>query len=108
MHGLQRQAHDHMIEESIFEVAQALVHVGLHHVHPVAHAGQQLLRIVLDAVALNLPYLHQVLEQAAVAAAEVEHPLAGCDPLGDHFVVVAISSHAYTLMRSNQADSTAW
>ena len=69
--------------------------------------------IATDLYAWELPALHladvdQVLEQAAVAAAEVEYFFARLDPLGDDFIVITVGSHAYTLMRSNQAESTAW
>jgi hypothetical protein len=96
-HGLQRQAHDDVVEEAVVEAGEALFHVDLDHVDAVAGAGDDALGVVLDAVAAHLAHVAEVAQQAAVAAAEVEHPLAGLDPVGDHVVVVALVAHGSDL-----------
>ena len=60
----------------VVELAEARVDVGLQHRHAARHAGVEAVGRDLDAVPLAAAGADQVLEQGAVAAAEVEHPRA--------------------------------
>jgi hypothetical protein len=70
---LQRVDLQHHVEGVVVEDRQALVQVQLDHVDAALDAGQHVLVGDLDAVAAAAALALQVVEQGAVAAAEVEH-----------------------------------
>ena len=92
VHGLQREAHDDVVEGVVLDAGEPLLEIELQHVDAVADRRHHPLGFLLHAVAAHLAHLLQILEQPAVAAAEVEHPFAGLDPGSDDLVVVAIGS----------------
>jgi hypothetical protein len=59
--------------KAVAEHGQAFVEVELDDVHAPAHAGQHVGVVDLDAVAAAAAFALQVVEHAAVAAAQVEH-----------------------------------
>ena len=72
-----------MVETAVLEAGQAGFEVALDHVDAVADGGEHAGIVDLDAPAAHAARLDQQLEQRAVAAAEVEHALAGLHPAGD-------------------------
>ena len=72
-HRLQRLRQDHAVERRVVEAGEPLLQVALQDVDAVAHAGEHAHVVDLDAVAADVALAHQVRQQAAVAAAQVEH-----------------------------------
>ena len=80
---LQGQREHHDVERPVGEIGQALVDIGGDDRDAARHAGVEGLRGDLDALALAAPVADELLEQRAVAAAEVQHPRSGRDHVGD-------------------------
>ena len=81
---LQRVDLQHHVEALVLEGLEALVQVELQHVDAALHAGRHVGVVDLDAVAAAAALAHQVLQQRAVAAAEVEDVGAFRHQIGDH------------------------
>ena len=81
--GLQGLRQDHVVEGVVLEQGEARFQVELQDVDVVAHAGEHFRVVDLHPVAVRLVPVPQVLEERAVAAAEIQHPRAGRDPLRD-------------------------
>src|SRR5690606_8759752 len=73
--GLQRQAHDDVVEEAVLEAGQPFFQVYLDHVDAVGNARGDVGRIIFHAPAAHLAHLCEMGEQAAVTATQIEH---GC------------------------------
>ena len=73
----------HDIEARIIEGGQSLVKIELDDVHILAHTGQHIGVIDLDAVPAAAPLRLQIGQQAAVAAAQIQHPRTGRHQLRD-------------------------
>ena len=67
--------------------AQVGVGVALDDAEAAPDAGIHPRLAELDAAAVDLLEMHEVVEQRAVAAADVEHPRAGLDHVGDELQV---------------------
>ena len=61
------------VERAVVEAREAALEVALQHVDAVLHAGEEAGVVDLDAVAVGAALGAQIREQAAVAAAQVEH-----------------------------------
>ncbi|MCY1460576.1 hypothetical protein D9M71_781470 [compost metagenome] len=85
VHRLQRLGHHHHVEAVAGEVAQALVQVLLDHVHATVEAVGDVLGVDFQAIAGDLLVVAQPGQQFATAAAKVEHPAAGGNPVLDDF-----------------------
>ncbi|MNG11706.1 hypothetical protein D3C84_952630 [compost metagenome] len=94
--GLQRLGHHHHVEAVAGEVAQALVEVLLDDVDALGDALGDVVRVDLQAIAADPLVLGQPGEQFAIAAAEVEYPAAGGDPVLDD---VQVGSHGRLILR---------
>src|SRR5690606_22816386 len=81
-HRLQGLGHDHGVEAATAEVGQALdVQILLDHVHALADTGGDFFAVDLQPIALHLFVLLQVVQQHAVATAQIQHARAGLNPL---------------------------
>ena len=89
--GLERLRDDDVVEGLILETGQPAFDVHLQDVNPVIDAGKHLLRVDLDTITADATGFAQIAQQAAVAAAEVEHPLSGGNPVGDDGEVEALA-----------------
>jgi hypothetical protein len=74
---------DHEIENLAGIFDQVGVGVALHHRQAARHAGIDVLLRQFDAAPVDAFCPHQMFQQRAVAAADVQHPRAGRDHVGD-------------------------
>src|SRR5512132_3331935 len=88
-HRLQRLAEHHVVERPVWIVEQVGVGVALDYRKPGADAGVDAVAGQLDAAPVDLLELHEVVEQRAVAAADVEHSRTRLDHVGDQLQVDA-------------------
>ena len=65
---------------------------------PLPDRGENVVIVDFDAPAVHAAGVDQVAQQRAVAAAEVEHALAGLDPVGDDVEVGAAQGVRHGLM----------
>ena len=89
MRGLQRLREDHHVVGVVLHIAQPLVDVGHHHRHAPGNAGVEALVGDLHARAIAPLLADEVVEQRAVAAAQVEHPRPARNHGGDDIEVWA-------------------
>ncbi|MNV91456.1 hypothetical protein D3C71_1859490 [compost metagenome] len=82
---LQRVDLQHHIEAVVAEHRQAVLEIELQHVDTAAHAGQHVGVIELHAVAAAAALLLQIRQQAAIAAAQVQHARALGHEAGNRF-----------------------
>jgi hypothetical protein len=101
----------HHVEAGVVEQRQAVFQVELDHVDAALRGRQHIGVGDLDAVAAAAAVLHQVRQELAGAAAEVEHAATLGHHFGDQFQVFPLA-HAHTPascpMRSKRAFSSAW
>ncbi len=83
----QRLAEHHIVEAVIGIIPQPFLQVALAHAEAAAHARQHPGLTQLDTATLDAFLMHQVIQQRAVAAAQVEHRLALRDEIGDDLKV---------------------
>ncbi len=88
-HRLQRLREHDEVELPGGEGGKPVIEVGLHHVQPAADAGQNRPFVQLDAHDLAAAAAPQPGQEAAVAAAQVQHARAGRNQLDDRIVVQA-------------------
>ena len=74
IHEGQRLAEHHIVEAAVRVVAQPLGQVSLAYAQPAAHARQHARLAQFDAAAFDALVLHQIVEERAVAAPQVEQP----------------------------------
>ena len=98
-HGLQGAREHDMVEGLVVEACQALFQVALNHVDAVGNGSEHRSVFELDTIALGAPLVDQALQQRAVAAAEVEHALAGLHPAGDQVEVGTLEGGAHSFTR---------
>ena len=72
-----------MIERLVLETRQSAFDVDLHDINLIANAAEHAGMVDFDAVAADPLGFAQITQQSAVAAAEVEYPLARRNPAGD-------------------------
>ena len=75
--GLQRLREHHDVERPTLEVVESGVDVALDDRDPTVDARVKAVRRDLDTVTVATTDLNQVLQQRAVAAAQVQHPRTG-------------------------------
>ena len=90
LHGLQGLGHNHDVEAVAGEVAEAFVQVLLDDVDALEQALGDVVGVDFQAVAADLLVLTQPGQQFAVAAAKVEDPATGGNPVLND---VQIGSH---------------
>ncbi len=83
VHGLQGLGQHHRIELFVVEQRQAFFQVLLDHAHPAPHGRDHALVVQFDARPTHLAGPLQVIQQPAIAAAQIQHPAARLDPLGN-------------------------
>src|SRR5690606_13076317 len=93
----QRLRKDDVVERAGLELRQAPLEIALDHVDAVGDAGEHVGVVDLDAVSGDVARALQVLEQHAVAAAEIEHARPRPDPAGDRVEVGALEAVAAVL-----------
>ena len=89
VHRLQRLREHHDVERGVLEAGEPALEVALDHVDAVGEAREHALRRDLHAVAVGVALAGEEGEQAAVAAAQVEHARAFRHPARDRRVVRA-------------------
>ncbi len=114
-HRLQGLRQDHAVERSGVESREAALEVALDDVDAILHAGEHVGVVDVDAVAARVARLPQVLEQHAVAAAEIQHGRVGLDPGGDRLEIGALREgdllaavHRRAKIPSKYARTSAW
>ena len=79
----QRLAQDHRVEAGVGIIGQALFQITLPDAESAAHAGQHARLAALHPAARHLLAAHQMFEQRAVPAAQVQHAGPGRHHVGD-------------------------
>src|SRR5690554_2888175 len=72
VHSLQGLGHDHGIEAVDLEIGQILIEVFLDHIHALADAGIDVVRVDFQDVATHLPVVLHIVQQLALSTAEVQ------------------------------------
>ena len=83
LHRLKRARQHHVVECAVRIVREVGVGIAMHHRHAVRHRADHLGHVDLDAARVAAFGARQMIDQHAVAAADVEHARAGRDHLGD-------------------------
>jgi hypothetical protein len=88
-HGLQSAREHDVVEGAVVEPRQSLFQIALDDIDAIGDRRQHAGILEFDAITMGAALLAQSPEQRAVAAAKVEHPLAGPDPAGDQIEIGA-------------------
>ncbi|MPN56249.1 hypothetical protein SDC9_203935 [bioreactor metagenome] len=97
-HRLQGARQHDMVEGLVGEFVEALFQVALQYIDAIRDGGKDVGVVDLDTDATHAAGIDQVLEKRAVAAAEVEHTVAGFDPGGNDVEVGASQRVCHSLM----------
>ena len=87
-----------MVEGLVGKFVEPLLQVALNDIDALADGGEDVGIVDLDTDAFGAARLDQVLEQRAIAAAQVEYAVARLDPAGNEFEIGASKQVGHSLM----------